>query len=443
MIKIGFVSLGCVKNLVDTEVMLGLLKENAMSLTVKPEEADVLIVNTCTFIKSAKEESITTILNMAEYKLEGRCKSLIVAGCLGERYGQELLDEMPEIDAIIGTGAWRRIVEAVNETLQGRRVILLEAKDTIYDEKTPRIITTPAHSAYVKIAEGCNNCCSYCVIPKVRGQFRSRTIESVVAEATRLVANGAKEINIIAQDTTSYGIDRHGRPQLVELLRELVKIPELQWLRILYCYPKYFSDELIDLIADEPKICKYVDLPLQHANDNILQKMNRRDTRADIETLLTKIRQRIPGVAIRSSFIVGFPGETDEEFNDLKDFVVKYKFDKVGIFTYSQEEDTPAFAMADQITEEVKQERYHELMSQQCKISETLNQSLEGRTLDVLVEGRDAEHPDISYGRSYREAPEIDGQVYVENDTHSKRGDIIKVQIAQGFTYDVVGERIE
>ena len=441
MLKAGFISLGCAKNLVDTEVMLGALTDHKIELTSNPSEADIIIVNTCSFIKSAKEESITTVLNMAEYK-EGKCRSLIIAGCLGERYKQELLDEIPEVDAIVGTGAWHRIVEAVEETLKGNRVVIDGPIDTIYDDKMTRITTTPDYSAYIKVAEGCNNRCSYCVIPMVRGNYRSRTVESIVAEAIRLTNNGVKEINLIAQDTTNYGSDLYGESKLTDLLKELVKIDKLQWIRILYCYPKYFTDELIDLMASEPKICKYVDLPLQHANNDVLKSMARLDTRESVIELLAKIRNRIPNVTIRTSFIVGFPGETDEQYQSLREFVKEQRFDKVGVFTYSHEEDTPAYDMPHQISDEVKQERYHDLMSLQCQISEELNQAVEGRVLEVLIEGRDTEQEQVAYGRSYREAPEIDGQVYVENDSDSKAGDLVKVKIMQGFTYDILGEKI-
>lgn len=441
MLKAGFISLGCAKNLVDTEVMLGALADHKIELISNPSEADILIVNTCSFIKSAKEESITTVLNMAEYK-EGKCRSLIIAGCLGERYKQELLDEIPEVDAIVGTGAWHRIVEAVEETLKGNRVVIDGPIDTIYDDKMTRITTTPEYSAYIKVAEGCNNRCSYCVIPMVRGNYRSRTIESIVAEAIRLTNNGVKEINLIAQDTTNYGSDLYGKSRLTDLLKELVKIDKLKWIRILYCYPRYFTDELIDFMASEPKICKYVDLPLQHASNDVLKAMARLDTRESVIELLAKIRDRIPNVTIRTSFIVGFPGETDEAYQSLRQFVKEQHFDKVGVFTYSHEEDTPAYDMPNQISDEIKQERYHDLMSLQCQISEELNQAVEGRVLEVLIEGRDTEQEQVSYGRSYREAPEIDGQVYVENDSDSKAGDLVKVRIIQGFTYDILGEKI-
>ena len=441
--KAGFISLGCAKNLVDTEVMLGILRDNGIGLTPDPAEADILIVNTCSFIQSAKEESITTVLNMAEYKESGRCRSLIIAGCLGQRYKQELLDDIPEADAIIGTGAWNRIMEAVNETLRGNRVVIAGDEEIIYDEKTPRITTTPSYSAYVKIAEGCNNNCAFCAIPMVRCRYRSRKIEDICAEVSHLVARGVKEINLIAQDTTNYGHDLYGAPSLAKLLKEIVKIDGLKWVRSLYCYPSFFTDELIDVIASEDKICKYVDLPLQHAHNSVLRNMHRPDTREQIEALLKKIRERIPGVTIRSTFIVGFPGETAAQYQTLRDFIAAQRFDKVGVFTYSREEDTPAYNMPNQVPEDIMQERYHDLMSLQCKISEEMNQALEGKTLEVLVEGRDEEQQNIAYGRSYREAPEVDGQVYIENDTDSQPGDIVKVRIVQGFTYDIVGERVD
>ena len=441
--KAGFISLGCSKNLVDTEVMLGELVAHGIELTNNPAEADILIVNTCAFIKSAKEESITTILNMADYKETGRCRSLIVAGCLGQRYKQELLDELPEADAILGTGAWGRIMEAVEATLKGQRVVIAGEDDTLYDEKTPRITTTPEYTAYVKIAEGCDNNCAFCAIPQIRGHFRSRQIDDICREVEHLTENGVREIVFIAQDSTLYGRDLYGKPSLAKLLREVVKVPKLKWVRTMYCYPKFFDDELIDVYASEPKVCKYVDLPLQHAHDSVLRSMHRPDTQAEMIALIKKLRERIPGVTIRSTFIVGFPGETDAQYQTLRRFLIEQRLDKVGVFTYSREEDTAAYDMPNQVPEDVMQERYHDLMSVQCKISEEINQSFEGKEIEVLLEGRDEEQPNIAVGRSYREAPEVDGQVYIENDTDSKPGDIIKVKVLQGFTYDIVGEKIK
>lgn len=440
--KAGFVSLGCAKNLVDTEIMLGIMQKNGIELTSNPSDADILIVNTCAFILSAKEESITTILNLADYK-NGKCRALIVAGCLGQLYKSNLLDEMPEVDAVIGTGAWNRIMEAIEEALSGRRVILIGDKEIIYDAKTPRIRTTPNYTAYVKIAEGCNNKCSFCSIPLIRGRQISRKIEDIRAEVENLAAQGVKEINLIAQDTTAYGIDIYGKPRLVELLRELVKVEKIRWIRILYAYPRRFTDELIDLIATEPKICNYVDLPLQHASNKILKLMNRPDNRESIEILLKKVREKIPGVVIRSTFIVGFPGETEEDFLELKAFLQAQRLDKVGIFTYSREEDTAAYDFPEQISEEVMQERYHELMSIQSLISQEINEALEGQELEILVENRDEEVPEVVAGRSYRDAPEVDGLVYIENDGRSKAGDIIRVKVLAGFVYDLAAERID
>ncbi len=441
MLTAGFVSLGCAKNLVDTEIMLGILADNNIHITDDPQEADILIINTCGFIDSAKEESISTIMQMAEYKKEGKCRGIIVAGCLGQRYQQELLDELPEVSAIVGTGAWHRIMEAVNAVLVNERVLLIGEIDTIYDETMRRITTTPVYSAYVKIAEGCSNCCSYCVIPMVRGKYRSRSVESIVTEVKKLTEQGVKEINLIAQDTTSYGRDRNDKPQLTTLLNELVKIEGVFWIRLLYCYPKYFNDELIEFISNQPKICNYIDLPLQHANDEILAAMNRRDTRADIEKLLKKIREAIPGVAIRTSFIVGFPGETSAHFESLKNFMIEQKFERVGIFTYSQEEDTPAGILENQVADSVKEERYHELMSLQCRISEDLNHDMEGKVLTILIEGHNPEQPTVAFGRSYREAPDVDGCIYVENAQGLSPGDIVQAEVIQGFTYDLLAER--
>lgn len=440
--KAGFISLGCAKNLVDTEVMLGIMREHGIELTAEPAEADILIVNTCAFIQSAKEESITTVLGMADYKETGRCRSLIVAGCLGQRYGQQLLDEIPEANAIIGTGAWSRIMEVVEETLKGRRLVIAGEDDTIYDAHTPRLRTTPNYTAYVKIAEGCDHRCAFCAIPLIRGGFRSRAMEDIVSEARELAESGVRELVLIAQDSANYGLDLYRKPMLASLLRELAKIEKISWIRVLYSYPKYFSDELIEVFATEPKVVKYVDLPLQHAHDAVLRSMNRPDTRAGIERLIQKLRERIPGVTIRSTFIVGFPGETDTHYQALRDFVEAQRFDKLGIFTYSEEEDTPASLMRQKVSEEVMQERYHDLMSLQSKISEEINISLENKEIDVLIEGRDSEQQGIAVGRSYREAPEVDGQIYIEGDVGSCIGDIVRVRLLQGFTYDIVGEKV-
>lgn len=441
--KAGFISLGCSKNLIDTEVMLGILQENNFELTNEPAEADVLIVNTCAFIQSAKEESINTILTMAGYKdiKQGKCRALIVAGCLGQRYKQELLDELPEADAIVGTGAWHRIMEAVEEALKGNRVVIDGENNTIYDAACPRIPTTPAHTAYIKIAEGCNNRCAFCAIPLIRGKYRSRKIEDICIEARNLAAKGVKEIVLIAQDTTNYGHDIYGKPSLVELLKEIVKVDGIKWIRTLYSYPRFFTDELIDLIASEEKLVKYVDIPLQHANNTILRNMHRPDTKEQIEVLLKKLRERIPGVVVRSTFIVGFPGETDEQFEELYHFFEEQRFDHAGIFTYSQEEDTAAASMPDQIPQEIMEERYHQLKALQSKISQEINESLEGKELEVIIEGHTEDG--LPYGRSYRQADDVDDQVYIEGvEEEIPEGTIVKVRILQGFTEDLVAELV-
>ena len=446
--KAGFISLGCSKNLIDTEVMLGLLQQAGIEVSPDPAEADILIVNTCAFIESAKEEAITNVLSMAEYKNEGvgKCRALIVAGCLSQRYGQQLLDEMPEADAVIGTGACDRIMEAVEEVLSGRRVIIVGEDKLLYNAETPRIVTTAPYTAYLKIAEGCNNRCAFCAIPLIRGQLRSRPIEDIVAEAKRLTETGVREIILLAQDTASYGKDLYGEPKLAALLTELCKLEKLDWVRTLYSYPRFFNDELIETIAREPKIVKYVDLPLQHGDDTVLRNMRRPDTNEGMRSLIKKLREKIPGVCIRSTFIVGFPGETEEQYRTLRNFVEDMRFDKLGVFTYSREEDTPAYDMPNQVEEAVMEDRYHDLMALQSKISEETNQSLIGKELSVLVEGRDVDddgqEKNVVYGRSYREAPDVDGSVYVEGDEDSQPGDIISVRVAAGFAYDVVTERI-
>lgn len=443
MRKVGIISLGCVKNLVDAELMLGDLASHQLTITPNPDEADIIIVNTCGFIESAQQESVDTILQMAEYKKQS-CQMLIVSGCLAQRFSEELLAEIPEIDAMIGTGSWQKIREAIERVDQGEKpVVLIDELTNLYDEEMPRILTTPSYSAYIKVAEGCSNRCAYCVIPSVRGDFRSRSMESIIAEANNLAEQGVRELNLIAQDTTNYGTDRYGERKLPALLRELVKIEKIKWIRILYCYPQNFTDELIELMATEDKICSYVDLPLQHISDNVLRRMNRRDTKADILALLKKIRSRIEGVVVRSSFIVGFPGETEADFAELKEFIEQQKFERVGIFTYSREAGTPAYDMEDQIPEEVKEDRYHTLMATQCVISEEINQSYEGQHLTVLVEGKDSEQEGLSYGRSYREAPDIDGKIFIENEPNPTVGEFIETEVIQGFTYDLIVEKTE
>lgn len=446
--KIGVVSLGCPKNLVDSETMLGLIHEENYEITNDPSEAEIIIVNTCGFIESAKEESINTILQMAEYKKSGSCKYIIVTGCLSQRYAEELFSELPEADAIAGVEVYDEIGSIIKRVMNGERFIMLERSkpDVIYTSKEtflPRILTTPSYTAYLKIAEGCDNCCSYCAIPKIRGPYRSKPMEQVLKEAKALADNGVKELIVVAQDTTRYGEDLPGgKLLLADLLKELNKIESLKWIRVMYCYPNNFTDELIETFASLDKVCKYVDLPLQHASNRLLASMNRYDTREEVETLLAKLRKRIPGIVIRTTFIVGFPGEADADFEELKEFVEQQRFENAGVFAYSQEEGTVAGAMPNQIPDEIKQERYHELMALQAQISEEIHKDTEGQTLEVLVEGIEEDGSGLHYGRSYREAPDIDGLVFIENPGDIKPGCFVKVNILQGFTYESVGERI-
>lgn len=446
--KIGVVSLGCPKNLVDSETMLGLIHEENYEITNDPSEAEIIIVNTCGFIESAKEESINTILQMAEYKKSGSCKYIIVTGCLSQRYAEELFSELPEADAIAGVEVYDEIGSIIKRVMNGERFIMLERSkpDVIYTSKEtflPRILTTPSYTAYLKIAEGCDNCCSYCAIPKIRGPYRSKPMEQVLKEAKALADNGVKELIVVAQDTTRYGEDLPGgKLLLADLLKELNKIESLKWIRVMYCYPNNFTDELIETFASLDKVCKYVDLPLQHASNRLLASMNRYDTREEVETLLAKLRKRIPGIVIRTTFIVGFPDETDADFEELKEFVEQQRFENAGVFAYSQEEGTVAGAMPNQIPDEIKQERYHELMALQAQISEEIHKDTEGQTLEVLVEGIEEDGSGLHYGRSYREAPDIDGLVFIENPGDIKPGCFVKVNILQGFTYESVGERI-
>lgn len=441
--KIGFVSLGCSKNLIDTEVMLGILKDRHMEITEDLAQADIIIVNTCTFIEKAKEESINTILQAAKYKQEGRCRMLIVTGCLSQQYKEDLLKEMPEIDALLGTGSWDRIWEAIDTVEHGKKACFMDNVSHLYDQNTSRLRTTPSYSTYVKIGEGCNNGCTFCIIPHVRGPLCSRPVASVVAEVQQLAAEGVKEINLIAQDTTSYGVDLAGHSLLPELLRQIVAIEGIRWIRLFYLYPHYFTDELMDLIVKEDKICPYVDLPLQHISQTVLQRMNRRDSEADVRHLVKKLCSHGRKLTLRSTFIVGFPGETEEEFQALCDFVREAEFDDVGVFTYSQEEGTPAANMPDQIPEEVKEERYHTLMAIQAKVSEHRNQELEGTIHTMLVE-KVTEEDGVrqAVGRIEIQAPDVDGLTYLENADGVKEGDMISVRIAQGFAYDLVAEQV-
>ena len=451
--KLGLISLGCPKNLVDSEVMLGIIEKYHIEITNDPEAAEIIIVNTCGFIESAKQESIDTILSMSAYKTEGCCRYLIVTGCLAQRYAQELFQDMPEVDAIVGTNVYKDIAQVIERVMQGQRVLHLSETDfekinleglqgNERNLPDPRKLTTPPYMAYLKIAEGCDNFCSFCAIPLIRGRYTSKPYEQVMAEARELVERGVKELIVIAQDTTRYGQDLYGKLRLAELLHDLNALPGLKWIRVLYSYPNTFTDELIEAYATLPKVCHYVDLPLQHASDRLLHAMRRRDKLSETKKLLKKLRERIPDIVIRTTFIVGFPGETEEDFAILKEFVTEQKFENAGVFQYSQEENTVAATLPEQIPEETKQERYDELMAIQAGISEDVHRSMEDRELEVVVEGYESEEENLVAARSYREAPDIDGSIFVENAPGLNPGDFIRVRIEQGFAYEVVATRV-
>lgn len=440
--KLGMVSLGCPKNLVDSEVMLGLIREKNFTVTNDPADAEIIIVNTCGFIESAKEESINTILQMSEYKTQGSCRYLIVTGCLSQRYADELAQSIPEVDAFVGTECFTDISWVIEQVMDGKKVLHMTRNTAEQPVEMPRMLTTPEYMAYLKIAEGCDNCCSYCIIPKLRGPYTSRSYEAVMAEAKELAASGIKEIIVVAQDTTRYGEDLYSKLMLPQLLKDLNDLEGIEWIRVMYCYPNNFTDELIEAFATLPKVCKYVDLPLQHASNSLLASMNRYDTKEQVEALLKKLRTSIPGIVIRTTFIVGFPGETEADFDELKEFVAAQRFENAGVFKYSQEEGTVAGAMPNQIPEEIKENRYHELMALQAEISEELHQDLEGQELDVVIEGFDEENLSLAVARSYREAPDIDGNIFVENADNLHIGEFAKVRILQGFTYELVAEQV-
>ncbi len=441
--KVCMVSLGCAKNLVDAEVMLGYLPADRFEIVTEEAQADIIIVNTCAFIGDAKEESIETILEVADQKRHGRCRLLVVAGCLPQRYPAELAAELPEVDIFMGPGEVPRIVELIDAWQRRRETLQAVGRpEYLYDHTTPRVKSSPFYSAYVKIAEGCSNHCSYCIIPQLRGPLRSRSIDSVVAEVRRLTAEGVKEINLIAQDITAFGADRSDGARLETLLRELVKIEELRWLRLLYAYPDGISDELIELMAGEEKICNYLDLPLQHIDDTVLGLMNRRMDQQAVRALIERLRIRVPDITLRTSFIVGFPGETEQQFTELLRFVNEGHFDRVGVFRYSREEGTPAAALPDQVPERVKKARLEKLMKAQQRVSFRRNRALVGRVEPVLVEGYSEETELLLSGRSVRQAPDIDGQVYITAG-QADVGSIVPLRITDSSDYDLIGEIVE
>ena len=437
--NILFISLGCDKNLVDSEVMLGLLDAKGYQMVDDETLADVIVINTCCFIHDAKEESIQTILEMAQYKTEGRLKALIVTGCLAQRYQKEILEEIPEVDAVLGTTSYDRIVETVEEALAGNGHLELEDVDALPLVDVKRLVTTGGHYAYLKIAEGCDKHCTYCIIPKIRGNYRSVPMERLLKEAEELAEQGVKELILVAQETTLYGKDLYGEKSLSKLLRELCKINGIRWIRLLYCYPEEIDDALIQVMKEEKKICHYLDLPIQHANDTILKRMGRRTSKQQLEKIVKKLRQEIPDIALRTTLITGFPGETQEQHEELMEFVDEMEFDRLGVFTYSPEEDTPAAEMSDQISEEVKQERQAELMELQQDIVFDQAEDMIGQEVLVMIEGKVADE-NAYVGRTYKDAPNVDGLIFINTDEELMSGDFAKVKVTGALEYDLIGE---
>ncbi len=438
--KVFFASLGCDKNLVDSEVMLSLLAKDGFTITDDENDAEIAVVNTCSFILDAKQESINTILELSDLKDEGKLKVLIVCGCLAERYADELKEEIPAIDAVLGTMAIPEIVEAVKKALDGEQVAIFPSIDRELPEFAGRMVTTGGHYAYLKIAEGCNKRCTYCAIPAMRGKYRSYPMEHLLKEARYLVEEvGVKEIILVAQETTLYGVDLYGEKKLPELLKELSKIDGLRWIRILYCYPEEITEELIDVMSSEPKVLHYLDVPIQHASDTILKRMGRRTSRAELEEKIAMMRRRIPDICLRTTLISGFPGENEEDFEIVKEFVKKMRFDRLGVFAYSKEEGTPAAEMPDQIPEEVKEARRDELMLIQQEIAFGKAEERIGEEYDVLVEGRIPED-EVYVGRTYLDAPEVDGFVFFESDRELVSGELVRVRIVDCNEYDLIGE---
>ncbi len=437
MNKVMFISLGCDKNTVDTEFMLGLLRDRGYTLTNDEAEADCVVINSCAFIKDAQQESINNILEAAEYKKAGSLKRIVVAGCLAQRYAEEIKKEIPEVDAIVGTTAVDKICDAI----EGKGDFV-ENADRLPLPETNRVVTTGGYYAYLKIAEGCDKHCSYCIIPHLRGKYRSIPMERLVKEAEFLAEGGTKELILVAQETTVYGTDIYGKKMLPELLKQLCRIPGLSWIRLMYCYPEEITDELIDTIASEPKICHYLDLPIQHASDAVLKRMGRRTDRAELEEIIGKVRKKIPDVALRTSLISGFPGETEEDHKELLEFVEKTRFERLGDFTYSREDGTPAAKFKDQIPERVKNRRRKDVMALQQMISAGKGKEKIGKIMDVIVEGKLPED-NIWIGRSYMDAPGVDGYVFLNSAGNYMSGDIIKVRITGSKEYDLMGEAMD
>ena len=437
--KLLFISLGCDKNLVDSEVMLGELSKRGYSFTEDETEAEVIVINTCCFINDAKEESINTILEMAEYKNTGSCKALIVTGCLAQRYRQEIIDEIPEVDAVLGTTSFDHICEAVENALGGQHLTKFDDLQKLVKSENHRILTTGGHYAHLKIAEGCDKHCTYCIIPKIRGTYRSVPMEELLEEAKYLVSQGVKELILVAQETTLYGVDLYGEKSLHKLLRKLCKIQGLYWIRIQYCYPEEIYDELIQTIAEEPKICHYLDLPIQHCNDAILKRMGRRTNKQQLIDKIEQLREAIPDIALRTTLIAGFPGETAEAHEEMMQFVNDMEFDRLGCFAYSAEEDTPAATFADQVPQELKEVWRDDIMELQSEVCADLAEDMIGSELYVMVEGKVADEP-AYIGRTYKDAPGVDGYIFIQTGEALMSGDFVKVKVTGAIDYDLIGE---
>lgn len=437
--KLLFISLGCDKNLVDSEVMLGELNRRGYSFTEDETEAEIIVINTCCFINDAKEESINTILEMSEYKKSGSCKALIVTGCLAQRYRQEIIDEIPEVDAVLGTTSFDHICAAIDQALGGEHLTKFDDLQKLVKAQNPRILTTGGHYAHLKIAEGCDKHCTYCIIPKIRGTYRSVPMEELVEEAKQLAEQGVKELILVAQETTLYGADLYGEKSLHKLLRELCKISGIYWIRIQYCYPEEIYEELIQTIAEEPKICHYLDLPIQHANDRILKRMGRKTNKAQLVEKIEKLREAIPDIALRTTLIAGFPGETEQEHEEMMQFVNDMEFDRLGCFAYSAEEDTPAAGFEDQVPQELKEQWRDDIMELQSEVCADLAEDMIGREIYVMVEGKVADEP-AYIGRTYKDAPGIDGYIFIQTGETLMSGDFVKVKVTGAMDYDLIGE---
>lgn len=445
-IKIAFVSLGCDKNLIDSEIMLGLIDEEGYIITSDEEDADIIIINSCGFIMDANEEAIENILRIADYKTEGNLKGIIVTGCMAQRYKTEIFTSLPEVDAVVGTGDFENIGSVIKKIIEGQKQVeLVTDKNKILDENNSykRMITTTGGFGYLKIAEGCDNFCTYCTIPSLRGKYRSRNFESLIKEAEIMAQKGVREIILIAQDTSLYGTDLYNKNRLHELINKISEIEEIEWIRLLYCYPEHITDETIEEMAHNPKVCNYIDMPIQHADDRILKAMGRRNTGKSIENVINKLRAKMPDICIRTTLIVGFPGESDDEFNNLVNFAEKAKFDRLGVFAYSREDGTPAYNFPNQIDEDVKNYRKDYIMQVQKNISALKCQSFIGKTLKVIVEGKIEGEDNIYCSRSYRDCYEIDGFVFFECEKELLAGDFYDIKITESSDYDLIGEIID